>query len=200
MRTNLLRLASFALASFGAVACSSSRDAESQHEQELGVADVVASATVCQMRIMRAGDPAMNVFMASPAPEHCRQNEGLEYMPFVTKELATLWDTRPAKMCTWLPGDRSSVCDPSVTPENNAFYCSIDDSVAYDVSFLRGIESKYGKFAAATVMAHEWGHLNQARLGLMPAHRRSATRFRTSSAPTVRPACSWRSSRSSAAR
>ncbi len=169
MRTNPPRVAVFVILSLSLLACSSSRDDEPAHEQELGAADVVASATVCQLRIMGAGDPAMNPLASPPAPEVCRPIGGLEYMPFVIKELATLWGTAPAKMCTWLPGDPSRVCDPSVTPENNAFYCGVDDSVAYDVSFLQGIEAKFGKFAAATVMAHEWGHLNQSRLGLMPA-------------------------------
>ena len=54
--------------------------------------------------------------------------------------------------------------------ENNAFYCQApntahSDSISYDRSFLGELASKYGKFLPDLVMAHEFGHAVQARVG-----------------------------------
>ena len=51
--------------------------------------------------------------------------------------------------------------------KDNAFYCSLDDSIAYDrVGFLPKLVATYGDYFAAAVFAHEFGHAVQARLGL----------------------------------
>ena len=54
--------------------------------------------------------------------------------------------------------------------ENNAFYCvSPDalnsDSISYDRAFLAELGSDFGRFIPALVMAHEFGHAVQARVG-----------------------------------
>ncbi len=51
---------------------------------------------------------------------------------------------------------------------NNAYYCPSNHSVYYDDRFLRKMYRETGDFAAVTVLAHEWGHLVQANLGIMP--------------------------------
>ena len=60
------------------------------------------------------------------------------------------------------PGPR---CGQQAAPEKNAFYCPAGDFIAWDES---GLVIPYyvqqGDFAAAYVLAHEFGHAMQARL------------------------------------
>jgi predicted metalloprotease len=52
---------------------------------------------------------------------------------------------------------------------NNAFYCTADDSVVYDRNadhLLAQLADKYGSFMISAVIAHEWGHVIQQRLGV----------------------------------
>lgn len=55
--------------------------------------------------------------------------------------------------------------------EQNAFYCppgagqSKDDSISYDRVFLQELADDYGRFIPALVMAHEFGHAVQGRVG-----------------------------------
>jgi predicted metalloprotease len=58
--------------------------------------------------------------------------------------------------------------------ENNAFYCVAadapnSDSISYDRRFLAELGADYGRFIPALVMAHEFGHAVQARVGFPPA-------------------------------
>jgi predicted metalloprotease len=61
--------------------------------------------------------------------------------------------------------------DPSGA-ENNAFYCPADDSVVFDrnpENLVGQLGQKYGKFMITAVVAHEWGHAMQQRLGVFEA-------------------------------
>jgi hypothetical protein len=54
--------------------------------------------------------------------------------------------------------------------ENNAFYCLApnapnSDAITYDRAFLAELAGDYGRFIPALVMAHEFGHAIQARVG-----------------------------------
>ncbi|MGY1693282.1 hypothetical protein ACI780_00095 [Geodermatophilus sp. SYSU D00814] len=54
--------------------------------------------------------------------------------------------------------------------ENNAFYCSSQeapnsDSISYDRAFLGELAARYGEVLPQLVMAHEYGHAVQARVG-----------------------------------
>jgi predicted metalloprotease len=54
--------------------------------------------------------------------------------------------------------------------EGNAFYCQSpgtahSDSISYDRAFLAELAGRYGEFIPALVMAHEFGHAVQARVG-----------------------------------
>ena len=50
--------------------------------------------------------------------------------------------------------------------QGNAFYCKLDDSVAWDAQeLLPGLREKYGDFVIPVVLAHEWGHAMQQRSG-----------------------------------
>jgi predicted metalloprotease len=55
--------------------------------------------------------------------------------------------------------------------ENNAFYCESpntrnSDSITYDRAFLAELAGNFGRFIPALVMAHEFGHAVQARVGM----------------------------------
>jgi predicted metalloprotease len=54
--------------------------------------------------------------------------------------------------------------------ENNAFYCRApdtphSDAITYDRAFLADLSGNFGRFIPALVMAHEFGHAVQARVG-----------------------------------
>ena len=50
----------------------------------------------------------------------------------------------------------------------NAFYCSPDDLVAWDVEdLIPQLNEEFGSFAISVVFAHEWGHAIQGRLGVL---------------------------------
>jgi predicted metalloprotease len=52
---------------------------------------------------------------------------------------------------------------------DNAFYCEVDDSIAWDRNpqhLVPALGAKYGPLLVAMVFAHEFGHAIQARLGL----------------------------------
>ncbi|SOD71376.1 predicted metalloprotease [Jatrophihabitans sp. GAS493] len=90
------------------------------------------------------------------------------------------------KSLSSLKGDIYSVDDTAPTPsaernaciaevgirivEDNAFYCSLDDSIAYDrVGLIPKLAKEYGPYFVAAMFAHEFGHAIQARLGIMHA-------------------------------
>ena len=50
---------------------------------------------------------------------------------------------------------------------NNAFYCSASNGIYYDYNFISRTYSNVGDFAAVSILAHEWGHLVQAQLGIL---------------------------------
>jgi predicted metalloprotease len=67
------------------------------------------------------------------------------------------------------PADKADACLAQAPKaiQNNAFYCSIDDSVAYDrTGFLPQLATEFGPYFVALVFAHEFGHAIQARLGI----------------------------------
>jgi predicted metalloprotease len=54
----------------------------------------------------------------------------------------------------------------------NAFYCKLDDSVAWDASgLLPELQAKYGDFVIPVVLAHEWGHAMQQRSGFFDQNK-----------------------------
>ena len=64
------------------------------------------------------------------------------------------------------PGCGTAGRTPYQEVAGNAFYCDQGDFVAWDADKLfPSLRSKYGDFAPALVLAHEWGHAIQARVG-----------------------------------
>jgi predicted metalloprotease len=69
--------------------------------------------------------------------------------------------------------------DPS-SAENNAFYCTADDSVVYDRNpdhLVAKLAEKYGSFMITAVVAHELGHAIQQRLGSFENQTSQSTIF-----------------------
>jgi predicted metalloprotease len=54
----------------------------------------------------------------------------------------------------------------------NAFYCKLDDSVAWDADgLLPQLQDKFGDFVIPVVLAHEWGHAIQQRSGFFDENK-----------------------------
>ena len=54
--------------------------------------------------------------------------------------------------------------DPRLTA---AFYCVLDDTIYYSAEFRAAVEAGVGDFGWVVVVAHEWGHHVQLRLGYL---------------------------------
>lgn len=59
----------------------------------------------------------------------------------------------------------STPCGPALL--NNAFYCPADHAIYYDLGLMQDLLKTKGDFGPAFVVAHEWGHLVQANLGIL---------------------------------
>ena len=56
--------------------------------------------------------------------------------------------------------------------KGNAFYCKLDDSIAWDAeTLLPELQEKYGDFVIPVVLAHEWGHAMQQRSGFFDENK-----------------------------
>lgn len=84
----------------------------------------------------------------------------------VLYELSSLWGSQPTSVCAYDPAHPAFGGCGALAP-GNAFYCRNDDSVGWDSHFLAGLVAQHGDFASVAVLAHEWGHLNQSRTGLL---------------------------------
>jgi predicted metalloprotease len=72
----------------------------------------------------------------------------------------------PSDVVPYDSGDGSPKCGGDPPPPGNAFYCSANDIVAWDESGLMiPFYQEVGDAAVGFVIAHEWGHLIQNRLG-----------------------------------
>lgn len=157
--------AALVLLSFSAIACSSSSaredgDTSTASEDALATA-APSSVAACKIRFL-FGD--IQLVQPLDIPDACQADRLDVRMKYAASELSTLWRTRPERLCTWTAGHESAVCGHA-SPEGNAFYCHDDGSIAYDADFVQALSSKYGSFAVTAVFAHEWGHLNQHKLG-----------------------------------
>ena len=58
-----------------------------------------------------------------------------------------------------------TACGRADPEREAAFYCVIDEKIYYSAEFRTLIENQIGDFAWVIVVAHEWGHHVQAKLG-----------------------------------
>jgi predicted metalloprotease len=83
---------------------------------------------------------------------------GDEFEPIPDERVFAYSEENPPPAC----GGRGTT--PYEQVAGNAFYCSEGDFVAWDEQELfPRLERKFGGFAVALVLAHEWGHAIQAR-------------------------------------
>jgi predicted metalloprotease len=109
-----------------------------------------ASAPVNKLAIEAIAD--LQVFWAEQFPKLY----GEDYKPVEGGLYALTPDSESGPECASNYGDVAG----------NAFYCKLDDSVAWDASgLLPDLQSKYGDFVIPVVLAHEWGHAMQQRSG-----------------------------------
>ncbi|SDX66214.1 Predicted metalloprotease [Modestobacter sp. DSM 44400] len=72
---------------------------------------------------------------------------------------------------TQYPGGQIGCGETPDAVEDNAFYCPPSneypngDAIQYDRAFLQDLANEYGRFLPALVMAHEFGHAIQGRVG-----------------------------------
>jgi len=77
---------------------------------------------------------------------------------------------RPApRLYQYVPSQRDNglPCGKTVPGPRNAIYCPANDTIQWDGNFLFGLYKEFGDFSPALVVAHEWGHAVQQRLGLI---------------------------------
>lgn len=55
-------------------------------------------------------------------------------------------------------------CGPALP--YNASYCSANDAIVWDCNLLQSQLIRFKNFAPVLIIAHEWGHMNQARNNL----------------------------------
>ena len=85
---------------------------------------------------------------------------GRKYRPIPDDRLFPYTADNPPPAC----GGRGST--PYEQVAGNAFYCPDNDFVAWDAQQLMpSLQKRFGDFAVALVLAHEWGHAIQARTG-----------------------------------
>ena len=83
-----------------------------------------------------------------------------DYEPIPADRLIPYSQSNPPPSC----GGRGTT--PYTEVAGNAFYCSQGDFVAWDEQeLLPKLRKQFGNFAPALVLAHEWGHAIQARVG-----------------------------------
>jgi predicted metalloprotease len=83
-----------------------------------------------------------------------------DYEPIPADRLIPYSQSNPPPAC----GGRGTT--PYSEVAGNAFYCSQGDFVAWDEQeLLPKLQKQFGNFAPALVLAHEWGHAIQARVG-----------------------------------
>jgi uncharacterized protein len=89
-----------------------------------------------------------------------------EYWAQALPEMFGVEFTPPTRYVYYRPEEeRGPRCGQQQAPERNAFYCPAGDFIAWDESgLLIPYYVQAGDFAAAFVLAHEFGHAMQARL------------------------------------
>ena len=124
--------------------------------------------------LMFAATPRMVVGQAATA-----QDEYYEDISATVQSLTWFWTReftrmKPARQYTALAGgisgyDASTAANlPCSGGGLNAYYCSQDDGIHLEEPhFMRWYHKEVGDFAPVVILAHEWGHAIQGRLGFL---------------------------------
>ncbi|MEM8860348.1 MAG: neutral zinc metallopeptidase [Chloroflexota bacterium] len=92
-----------------------------------------------------------------------------DLLTFAENDLNQWWDNQfEAAELTYYPPRRVVAYREPTNPRlnNNAFYTSAGHYIGYDLDLMESSLSRHGDFAPVAIMAHEWGHLVQANLGI----------------------------------
>ena len=91
----------------------------------------------------------------------------IEYSPISDSDIYAGTSDDPPPACT-PDGGQGTYEDI----EGNAFYCPLGQYVAYDDETLfPDLYEKFGEYAIAMVMAHEWGHAIQDQIGIIDEYK-----------------------------
>lgn len=91
----------------------------------------------------------------------------IEYTPIAEEDIYAGTSDDPPPSCT--PAGGVGTYDDIV---GNAFYCPLGPFVAYDDETLfPDLYEKFGEYAIAMVMAHEWGHAIQDQIGIIDEYK-----------------------------
>lgn len=86
---------------------------------------------------------------------------GVRYESLPSDRLFPFTESNPPPACDGSGGGGTT---PYREVRGNAFYCPVGDFVAWDEEILfPKLRREFGDFAVALVLAHEWGHVIQAR-------------------------------------
>jgi predicted metalloprotease len=92
---------------------------------------------------------------------------GIDYEPIADADIYAGTSDDPPPACT--PDGGQGTYDDIV---GNAFYCPLGKFVAYDDETLfPDLYEKFGEYAIAMVMAHEWGHAIQDQIGIIDEYQ-----------------------------
>lgn len=113
-------------------------------------AQVKGAASTTSDRVAAAAAADLHDFWGQSAPQI-----GLDFAP-----LGGFIASRPG-------GERAPCAPNPQAVANNAFYCPTEDVIAWDAADLMPrLLERHGDLAVALVVAHEFGHAIQARLGV----------------------------------
>lgn len=92
-------------------------------------------------------------------------------------EFGTSW--RPIRVLAPLRSRDDAPClDERSRTSVQAYYCPREDALGWDAErFVPGLVERYGAVGVTVVLAHEFGHAVQARIGVEDAHRSDPGRY-----------------------
>jgi predicted metalloprotease len=125
----------------------------------------------------------LTVLLAGPAragakgetyAEIARSEDMADYLEVVADDVDDLWDDSFARGDYHSPTrfvvvaeEMETGCGPAEPGFYNAYYCPLDGAIYVDPVLMEEIGEMFGPFAAAVVIAHEWGHHLQDQRGLL---------------------------------
>lgn len=92
------------------------------------------------------------------------------FLQSAAHDISAFWATQvqnyqPPRQLQGYTDQAQTACGPSLP--GNAFYCSRDHGIYYDLRWFGELYTRIGDYAPVHVLAHEWGHLVQRLAGLM---------------------------------
>lgn len=117
-----------------------------------GAAGIIGAESGPEAQVLAAAVVDIEEFWAAELPEVF----GIDYEPI------------SGGIYSWSADEELPPCVESIDMiAGNAFYCSLADNVAWDdEGLIPDLYGRFGDLSVAMVLAHEWGHAIQARVGM----------------------------------